>query len=99
MCFCGICIFYLLFHFFQGSLKNGKFKEQDLFETEIFYKIINAFTVTFNQCYVSLVNKTINFFQKIVDTLEETINIDKKSYNIQLWAKQMAVCCSISPNA
>ncbi len=80
-------------------MKNGKFKEQDLFETDIFYKIINAFTFTFNQCNVSLVNKTINFFQKILETLEETINIDKNAYNIQLWAKQMAVWCSISPNA
>ncbi len=38
-----ICIFLFIVLFFQCYLKNEKFKEQDLFETEIFYKIIHAF--------------------------------------------------------
>ncbi len=35
-------------------------KEQHLFETENFCNIINAFTVTFDQLNVSLLNKSIN---------------------------------------
>ncbi len=33
------------------------FKEQQLFEIEIFCNITNAFTVTFDQFYASLLNK------------------------------------------
>ncbi len=32
--------------------------------TEIFFNIINVFTVSFDKLYVSLVNKSINLFQK-----------------------------------
>ncbi len=42
---------------------NRKFKEQHLFETEIFCNIINVFTVTFDQYNESLLIKSINFFQ------------------------------------
>ncbi len=35
-----------------------------VFEIEIFCNIINVFTVSFDQFYVSLVNKSINLFQK-----------------------------------
>ncbi len=35
-----------------------------LFEIEIFYKIINVFTVTFDQFNASLLNKSINFLKR-----------------------------------
>ncbi len=38
-------------------------KEQHLFEIEIYCNIINVFTVTFEQCKVSLLNKSINVFK------------------------------------
>ncbi len=39
-------------------------KKKYLLEIEIFCKIINNFTVTFDQFNVSLVNKSIHFFKK-----------------------------------
>ncbi len=41
-------------------------KEQHLFEIEIFCNIINIFTITFDQFNMSLMNKSINLFQKVI---------------------------------
>ncbi len=43
---------------------NRKFKRTALFEIEIFCNIINIFTITFDQFNMSLMNKSINLFQK-----------------------------------
>ncbi len=43
---------------------HEKFKEQHLFEIEIFRNIINVFTVTLDSFNASLMNKSINFFFK-----------------------------------
>ncbi len=37
---------------------------QHLFEIEIVYDIINVFTVTFDKCIASLLNKSMHFFKK-----------------------------------
>ncbi len=42
---------------FQGTLMNLKFKEQYLFEIEMFCKMLNIFAVTFDQFNASLLNK------------------------------------------
>ncbi len=34
------------------------------FKIEIFWNIVNVFTVTFDQFNASLMNKSINFFEK-----------------------------------
>ncbi len=41
---------------------NRKFKEQHLFETEIFCNIINVFIINFDQFKAFLLNKSINFY-------------------------------------
>ncbi len=41
---------------------NRSSKDEYLFETEIFCKIINVFTVMFDQLNASLQNKSINLF-------------------------------------
>ncbi len=38
--------------------------EEHLFKTEIFYNIMNVFTVTFDQFNIFLQNKSIHFFKK-----------------------------------
>ncbi len=43
------------------SKMNRKFKELHLFEIETFGKMINVFTVIFDQFNASLINKCINF--------------------------------------
>ncbi len=55
-CFCGNRDTFIVFLIFFHS------KEQHLFEIEIFCNIINAFTVTFDQFNVSLMNKSIHVF-------------------------------------
>ncbi len=53
--------------FFQDSLMNRKFRTEFTWNRILFYKyyIIHAFTVTFDQLNVTLLNKTSNYFQKI----------------------------------
>ncbi len=46
-------------HFFQDSLLNRKFKEQNWFQIELFCKIINAFIVTFDQIKIIIKNKNL----------------------------------------
>ncbi len=43
--------------------ENGK--EQHLFEIEIFSNVINVISVTFDQCNVSLLYKSIKLFNKV----------------------------------
>ncbi len=38
--------------------------EKRLFEIEIYWNIINGFTVTFDECIASLLNQSIHFFQR-----------------------------------
>ncbi len=47
-----------LINFFQDSLMDRKFKRTDFFELEIFCNIVTNL--------ISMLNKTINFFQKKV---------------------------------
>ncbi len=49
MLFYLILLWKLLFFYDSLRVENWKFKLQHLFEIEIFYNIINAFTVTFDQ--------------------------------------------------
>ncbi len=44
-------------------------KDQHLFEVEILSNIINVFAVTFDQINAFLLNKSINFFKKILPTI------------------------------
>ncbi len=50
--------FFRILWWLEGS------KEQHLFELEIICNIINIFTLTFDKPNASLLNKSINFFQK-----------------------------------
>ncbi len=52
--FCWLLFMYKLWYIFQDLLNH-------LFETEIVRKIINVFTVTFDQLNASSQNKSINF--------------------------------------
>ncbi len=54
-------LWYILFFRILWLIKHLK---QHLFEKYIFCNIINVFTVTLDQLIASLLNKTINFFQK-----------------------------------
>ncbi len=57
---------YMLFFRIHRWIES--WKEQHLFEIEIFSNIINVFTVTFDQFNASLINKSINF-RLILDCL------------------------------
>jgi len=47
---------------FQDSLMNRKFKRTT--SIWIFCNIMNVFTIIFEKCNASFVNKSINFFKK-----------------------------------
>ncbi len=55
--FCGFFFFMILWWI-------GNSKEHYLFKVEVFYKILNVFTVTFDQFNVSLLNKIIISFKQ-----------------------------------
>ncbi len=54
-----------IIHCFQDFFYWIETKKQHLFEMEFFYNIINVCIVTFDQFNTSLLNKSVNFFQKI----------------------------------
>ncbi len=64
------CLIFCKIIFFQDSSINS-LKEQHLLKIEIFFNIINVFTVTFDHFNESLLNKSMNFFKnKIPKTFE-----------------------------
>jgi len=76
-------------------MKRKRKKKQHLFKIEIFYNIINVFTVTFHQFNASLMNKSINFFQKIIITYTQPkfFNLLTNSRNIKEFYLTVAWYC------
>jgi len=59
---------------FQDFFDEQKVQKNHLFEIEIFYKIINVFTVTFDLFNASLMNKSIHFWPKLLnDTVHKSM--------------------------
>ncbi len=56
-------------------VKKNNNKKQHLFKIEIFCNIIDVFTVNFDQCNASLLNKTIKFRSIIVKTAQQYIQM------------------------
>ncbi len=82
-------LWYILFFRIHRWIESSK--EQHLFEIEIFWNIINVFTVTFDQFNASLMIKSINFFQQkkreknLLNSIFRLIRLKSCCVSCQMW--------------
>ncbi len=90
-----MCKLNFLFYFFRIFWWIESSKEQYLFKMLVFCNIINVFTVSFDQCNASLLNKSVKKLLPNISTVVVLLILQFKSTRIKTSSSYFPSCCSL----